>query len=133
MQPAKSARLKISSALSSLGFWGSTTQHRECIKAHPQPAQQPRKSGVRAVVEGESIHTEPCGAPQGTTIEVRQLFYNVPARYKFLKSPATEGRRVLELVTDMAAAHPHIAFTLVRDGKLSFLLKVVAVCVIRCC
>lgn len=75
------------------------------------------EQGVRAAVVGEEITLEPCGAPKGTTVEVRQLFYNVPARYKFLKSPTTEGRRVLEMVTGMALAHPHISFTCVRDGK----------------
>lgn len=105
-------------SLSSLGFRGEALPSIASVsKLTLTTRTAAEKSGVRAVVEGESIHTEPCGAPQGTTIEVRQLFYNVPARYKFLKSPATEGRRVLELVTDMAAAHPHIAFTLVRDGK----------------
>ncbi|MGI6148509.1 MAG: DNA mismatch repair endonuclease MutL [Limnochordia bacterium] len=73
--------------------------------------------GIRAEVVGEEMSLEPCGAPKGTTVEVRQLFYNVPARYKFLKSRAAESRRVLEVVTGIALAHPHIAFTCVRDGR----------------
>ncbi len=105
-------------SLSSLGFRGEALPSIASVsKLILTTRTAEEKSGVRAVVEGEEIHTEPCGAPQGTTVEVRQLFYNVPARYKFLKTPATEGRRVLELVTNLAVAHPHIAFTLIRDGK----------------
>jgi len=74
--------------------------------------------GVKATVVGEEVRIEPCGAPKGTTVEVRQLFYNVPARYKFLKSEAAEWRKVLEVVAGIAVAHPHIAFTCVRDGKM---------------
>ena len=60
---------------------------------------------------------EPVGTPPGTTVEVRELFFNVPARLKFLKSPVAERRRVVDLSTRLALAHPHIAFRLVVEGK----------------
>lgn len=60
---------------------------------------------------------EPVGAPLGTTVEVTELFYNLPARLKFLKSEATERRRVVDTVTKLALAHPHVAFRLAAEGK----------------
>lgn len=60
---------------------------------------------------------EPVGAPLGTTVEVTELFYNLPARRKFLKSEATERRMVVDIVTRLALAHPHISFRLVVEGK----------------
>ncbi len=63
---------------------------------------------------------EPVGAPLGTTVEVTELFYNLPARLKFLKSEAVERRRVIDVVTKLALAHPHVAFRLAAEGKQVF-------------
>ena len=60
------------------------------------------------------------GAMDGTTVLVRELFYNVPARRKFLKSRKTEGARVQEIVEREAIAHPDIAFRYLQDGKQRF-------------
>ena len=57
------------------------------------------------------------GCPQGTTFVVRDLFYNVPARMKFLKKDATESNTIASLMDRMALSHPEIAFTFIRDGK----------------
>ncbi|NLM69654.1 MAG: DNA mismatch repair endonuclease MutL [Firmicutes bacterium] len=62
---------------------------------------------------------EPVGMDKGTTVEVRRLFYNTPARYKFLRQSATERRYIVEFVSRIAVAHPHIAFKLIADGKLA--------------
>lgn len=62
---------------------------------------------------------EPVGMDLGTTVEVRRLFYNTPARYKFLKQSATEKRYIVEFVSSMAIAHPEIAFRLTADDKLA--------------
>ena len=61
---------------------------------------------------------EPVGAPVGTTIEVRQLFYNTPVRQKFLKTPGTEKGHIAEAFTRVALAHPEIAMTLWHNGKV---------------
>jgi len=59
----------------------------------------------------------PCAAPPGTTIEVRNLFFNVPARRKFLRRPQTECSHVTEQIARLALAHPDIAFTLTHNGR----------------
>ena len=61
--------------------------------------------------------TAAAGAP-GTDVVVRRLFYNTPARYKFLKQSATEKRYIAEFVTNIALAHPEIAFRLTGDNAL---------------
>jgi DNA mismatch repair protein MutL len=60
---------------------------------------------------------EPFGAPVGTRVLVRELFYNVPARRKFLRALATESAHVAEVVEAVALAHPHLTVRLVRDGR----------------
>jgi len=61
----------------------------------------------------------PAASPVGTIIEVRDLFWNVPARLKFLKSDGTEAGHVSQLVTSFALGHPHIHFQLTTDDKLA--------------
>ncbi|MCM1299617.1 MAG: DNA mismatch repair endonuclease MutL, partial [[Eubacterium] siraeum] len=74
--------------------------------------------GVSYVIEGgEEILYESTGCPDGTTIIMRDLFFNTPARLKFLKKDVTEGNYVQSVVDKLALSHPHIAFTFVRDGK----------------
>lgn len=67
---------------------------------------------------GEIIEHERTGCPDGTTIVIRDLFYNVPARQKFLKKDVTEGNQVQGLVDKLALAHPDICFKFLRDNKL---------------
>ncbi len=67
---------------------------------------------------GEIIEHERTGCPDGTTIVIRDLFYNVPARRKFLKKDVTEGNQVQGLVDKLALAHPNVCFKFVRDNKL---------------
>lgn len=57
------------------------------------------------------------GCPKGTTIIVRDLFYNIPARMKFLKKDVSEGNAVAGVMDKIALSHPEIAFTFIRDGK----------------
>jgi len=66
---------------------------------------------------GRTARVEAQAAPQGTRIELRDLFYNVPARRKFLKSPAAEMNQVLSIVTRLALAHPSVGFSLHVDGR----------------
>ena len=76
-------------------------------------------SGIRYVINGgkEEVN-EPIGTPEGTTFVVRNLFYNTPARKKFLKSAATEGRYVGEVMEHMAVSHPEIAFKFILNGQV---------------
>ena len=76
-------------------------------------------------LSGTSLHLEAgvitdnseAGCPDGTTIIVRDLFFNTPARMKFMKSDTVEGSRVTAAVQTQALAHPEVAITLLRDGK----------------
>ena len=76
-------------------------------------------SGIRYVINGgkEEVN-EPIGTPEGTTFVVRNLFYNTPARKKFLKTPAIEGRYVGEVMEHMAVSHPEIAFKFILNGQV---------------
>ena len=77
--------------------------------------------GVQISLEGgkETGHGE-TGCPLGTTVVVRDLFFNVPARAKFLKKDATEGAYAEGLVTQIAISRPEIAFRLIKEGRESF-------------
>lgn len=66
---------------------------------------------------GEEISFDDAGCPVGTTIIVRDLFYNIPARMKFLKKDRAEGNAVANVVDKIALSHPEISFTFIRDGK----------------
>lgn len=77
--------------------------------------------GSRYVIEGGSECTlEEVGAPEGTTIIVRDLFYNTPARKKFLKSAQTEGSHISDMVSKMALSRPDISFRFIMNGQNKF-------------
>jgi DNA mismatch repair protein MutL len=78
-------------------------------------------TGMRLVVEnGQVVEAEECAARNGTTVTVRDLFYNTPARLKFLKSVATELSHITELMTRFALAFPEISFRLLHNGQEIF-------------
>lgn len=69
---------------------------------------------------GEELGMEPGARPIGTTISVRDLFYNTPARMKFLKKDSSEGTFVGETVSRIALSHPEVSVSLIREGKLLY-------------
>lgn len=69
---------------------------------------------------GQEKGMEPAARPVGTTITVRDLFYNTPARMKFLKKDSTEGTYVAETVQRVALSHPEVSIRFVREGKVQF-------------
>lgn len=69
---------------------------------------------------GQELGLEPGARGVGTTISVRELFYNTPARMKFLKKDSSEGTFVAETVQRLALSHPEISFRFMRDGRLQF-------------
>lgn len=74
--------------------------------------------GTKIIVEGgEIISKEECGAPNGTTITVRELFYNTPVRYKFLKKDFTEGGYIETAMERISLINPNIAFKLLNNKK----------------
>lgn len=119
------ATSKISTAeelalVSTLGFRGEALPSiASCadVEVTSRPAQQ--ESATRLIVKGGVVAppTSAAGAP-GTSIIVRRLFYNAPARYKFLKQSATEKRYIAEYVLHMALAHPQVAFKLITEVGL---------------
>jgi DNA mismatch repair protein MutL len=81
-------------------------------------------SGTRIKIEGGVIKDKrEAGAPIGTSIIVREIFYNIPARRKFLKSILTETRHVIDLLTRFAIVYPEISFKLTSDGREIFDFK----------
>jgi len=75
--------------------------------------------GTEILVEGGKVlDVRDCGEPAGTTVEVQSLFFNLPARRKFLRSELTETGHLMQQFYNAALAHPEIAFVLLRDGKL---------------
>ena len=76
--------------------------------------------GTRCVVNaGEIAEIDDVGCPKGTTIVVRDLFYNVPARMKFLKKDVTESGAVYSVIERVAMSHPEIAVKFIKDGKIA--------------
>ncbi|MCQ2978291.1 MAG: DNA mismatch repair endonuclease MutL [Clostridia bacterium] len=76
-------------------------------------------TGKRFVIEGGEVKAdEEVGAPDGTTIIINDLFYNVPARKKFLKSDTTESTEIAEIINKLALAHSEISFKFINNGKV---------------
>ncbi len=109
-------------AIRTLGFRGEALASIAAVsRATVVSRATGQTTGVRLVLEGgQSVARETVGAPAGTVIAVENLFYNVPARLKFLKSVTTEKRLIDEFVTRYALAYPGIRFRLSHDGRVTF-------------
>lgn len=106
-------------SISTLGFRGEALASVSAVaKVELLTLSDNEKIGTRFVIHGgEEIEFDSAGCPQGTTIIVRDIFYNVPARMKFLKKDVSEGNAVTAIIDKIALSHPEIAFTFIRDGK----------------
>lgn len=106
--------------IKSMGFRGEALASIAAISKVTLTSKNINESiGVRAIVEaGNILSVEKCGTPQGTIIEVRDVFYNVPARYKFLKKDFTEAGYIEDVVTRIALANPKVSFKLISNGKI---------------
>ena len=77
--------------------------------------------GTRYLIEGgNEVLIDDAGCPSGTTLIVRDLFYNIPARMKFLKKDVQEGNYIASVLERVALSHPEISFKFIRDGKVQF-------------
>lgn len=75
--------------------------------------------GTRILIAGGRIEkVEPVGCPEGTTLIINNIFYNTPARRKFLKSPTTESGQIGDLVTKLAVANPHISLKYINNNQV---------------
>lgn len=105
--------------ISSLGFRGEALSSIAAVtQTELITKTEEEELGTRYVIEGgKEVSIEETGAPNGTTFLVRQLFYNVPARRKFLKTPMTEAGHVQDLLMHLALSHPEVAFIFLNNGQ----------------
>lgn len=106
-------------AITSLGFRGEAVPSIAAVSHFQITTRRPDDDfATHLVLEGGEVkEDEQIGAAVGTTMEVRDLFYNTPARRKFLKSERTESSRISEMLTKLALAEPAIAFTFINNGR----------------
>lgn len=105
--------------ISSLGFRGEALASVSAVSRVELLTKAENSEGVKYVIRGgEEIDFFDVGCPNGTTIIIRDIFYNTPARMKFLKKDVTEGNAVAAIVERLALSHPEISFKFIRDDKL---------------
>ena len=105
--------------IASLGFRGEALSSIAAVAKVELITRTPGSiSGSRYRIEGgKEVGLEEVGAPEGTTFLVRDLFFNTPARRKFLKTPATEASHVAGLVEKIALSHPEISFRFIQNNQ----------------
>ena len=109
-------------AIGTLGFRGEALAAISAVaKVDLFTRTRDNTEGVQITIEGGAeTGYGATGCPVGTTVVIRDLFFNVPARAKFLKKDATEGGYVENIVTQIAVSQPQVAFKLIKDGRESF-------------
>ncbi|MBP1565857.1 MAG: DNA mismatch repair endonuclease MutL [Oscillospiraceae bacterium] len=102
-----------------LGFRGEALASVCAVsKVEIMTKQKDDELGTHYITEGsQEVMHEKTGCPDGTTIIIRDLFYNVPARQKFMKKDTVEGNMVSSIVDKIALSHPEISFRMIRDNK----------------
>lgn len=111
-------------AILTLGFRGEAMPSIASVSKFRLTTREPDAlTGTEVIVNGGRIASvKDCGEPPGTQIEVRSLFYNLPARRKFLRTETTEYSHLEQVLKTQAIAHEKIRFSLVRDERLAFQL-----------
>lgn len=106
-------------SIATLGFRGEAMASISAVsKVELLTKSENEEIGTRyEIAGGEELEFDDAGCPNGTTIVVRDIFFNTPARMKFLKKDVTEGNQVAGIVDRMAISHPEISFRFIRDGK----------------
>ncbi len=120
--PHATSKIKLENDLdciSTLGFRGEALASISSVsKLQLLTCHESESIGTSYEIDGgEELSFDDAGCPKGTTIIVRDLFYNIPARMKFLKKDRAEGNAVANVIDKIALSHPEIAFTFIRDGK----------------
>ena len=104
--------------VATLGFRGEALASIAAVARVELSTAETPGDGHRVKIEGGRVQrVEPASHPKGSRIEIASLFFNVPARRKFLKTPQTELRRCLEVVQGYALAHPTVRFTVLHEGR----------------
>ena len=116
---SKIAKSEDLSSIATLGFRGEALASIASVaRVELTSRTDDAAAATRVLIEGGKMRdVKDAAHPRGTTIVVRDLFFNVPARRKFLRSEATESFHLTNLVTHYALAHPEIAFTLTNNGR----------------
>ena len=105
-------------AIGTLGFRGEALAAIASVSKIDLLTKTADGEGVSLRLEaGNVLDRSPAGCPEGTTIVVRELFYNTPARMKFMKRDTVEASQVAGVVQRQALAHPEVAFRLIKDGE----------------
>ena len=107
-------------SIKSLGFRGEALSSIAAVsRCEMITKTRDELTGVRYYIEGgNEVEYEEIGAPDGTSIIIRDIFYNTPARRKFLKTASTEGAHISELVEKLAMANTEIAFKFISNGQI---------------
>jgi len=116
---SKISRAEDLNGIATLGFRGEALASIASVaRVELVTKTEDGSAGTRVVIEGGRMRdVKDAAHPRGTTVVMRDLFFNVPARRKFLRSEATESFHLTNLVTHYALAHPEIAFTLTNNGR----------------
>ncbi len=119
------SKLRDARGLEAIGTLGFRGEALAAIAAVSRVQLLTRERGaqegtVLTLEAGEEISRSPVGCPEGTTILVRDLFYNTPARLKFMRKDAAEGASVTAAALSCALSHPHVAVRYLREGKEEF-------------
>lgn len=108
--------------ISTLGFRGEALASIAAVSRLEILTKPTKQSmGCKLLLHGgEVMQSEPCGCPDGTTIIVNDLFYNTPARLKFMKADNVEASMIIDFVSQMALAYPKIRFRMTSGGNILF-------------
>ena len=126
---SKIQRAEDLAAIATMGFRGEAlpsiaSVSRFTLTTRERGSEAPE--GTRVVINsGKIVEVKAAGCATGTSVEVRQIFFNLPARRKFLRSEETERAHIQHWLTLAALAHPEIAFTLIHDGRTIWQLPAV--------
>ncbi|HYD01675.1 MAG TPA: DNA mismatch repair endonuclease MutL [Phycisphaerales bacterium] len=125
LAPHATSKIRSSDELEAIATKGFRGEALASIASVSRMSIRSRTAGddAAAEIECEGVTTgavRPAGGPVGTVVTVRNLFFNTPARRKFLRTPATEQGRCVDVVKDLALAHPSIGFCVVSDGRKGF-------------
>ncbi len=109
-------------AIQTLGFRGEALASIAAVSRTSMITKtRENRTGCRIVIHGgEKIEETAVGCPDGTTMIVSDLFYNTPARRKFLKSDSAEAARIIELMSELACANPEVRFRMISSGRTVF-------------
>lgn len=109
-------------SISTLGFRGEALASIAAIsRTELLTKTRETKTGSKLIIEGgQIIENTPIGCPDGTTMVIRDLFFNTPARLKFMRADSAESSSVIEFVTDIALAYPDIRIQMINNDKILF-------------